>query len=154
MMGNTKFTNDGAYLVQSLLEKVNGWSGKPCEIHLDELGENPPAMMLQPLTRARVVRQYVDGSYIGILAFAVYIRVNSHDTKTRLDATGVLNSLGDWLEARNGETREYVNLPQFTNDTQARSIEMSATPAIATRYDNGYEDFQAIFEMQYFKTRR
>lgn len=153
-MENTKFTNDGSYLVQTLLDKVNSWSEKPCEIRLDELGEQPPSMMLQPLTRARVVRQYVDGSYIGILAFAVYIRVNSQDTRTRLNATGVLNSLGDWLEARDEDTREYKNLPQFTNDTQARSIEMTATSAIATRYDNGYEDFQVIFEMQYFKKRR
>ena len=61
-MGNTKFTNDGSYLVQTLLDKVNSWSEKPCEIRLDELGEQPPSMMLQPLTRARVVRQYVDGS--------------------------------------------------------------------------------------------
>ena len=150
-MGNTKFTNDGSYLVQTLLEKVNDWSGKPCEIRLDELGEQPPCAYV---TRARVVRQYVDGSYIGILAFAVYIRVNSQDTRTRLDATGVLNSLGDWLEARDEDTREYKNLPQYTNDTQARSIEMTATPAIATRYDIGYEDFQVIFEMQYFKKRR
>ncbi len=153
-MGNTKFTNDGSYLVQALLEKINSWEEKPCEVKLDELGEKPPAMMLQPLSRARVVRQYVDGSYIGVLAFAVFIRVNSLDTRTRLNATGVLNNLGDWLEEKDENTREYKNLPVFNHDTQARSIEMSATPSIATRYDNGYEDFQVIFEMQYYKKRR
>lgn len=153
-MANAKFTNDGAYLVQAMLDKVNGWSEKPCEVRLDELGEKPPAMMLQPLARARVVRQYVDGSYIGVLAFAVFIRVNAFDTRTRLNAAGVLNSLGDWLEEKDENTREYVNLPVFTNNTQARSIEMTATPSIATRYDNGYEDFQVIFEMQYYRKRR
>lgn len=153
-MANTKFTNDGAYLVQTLLEKVNEWDGKPCEVKLDELGEKPPAMMFQPLARARVLRQYVDGSYIGVLAFAVFIRVNALDTRTRLNATGVLNALGDWLEEKDETTREYKNLPVFTNNTQARSVEMTATPAISTRYDNGYEDYQAIFEMQYYKKRR
>lgn len=153
-MANTKFTNDGAYLVQTLLEKVNEWDGKPCEVKLDELGEKPPAMMFQPLARARVLRQYVDGSYIGVLALAVFIRVNALDTRTRLNATGVLNALGDWLEEKDETTREYKNLPVFTNNTQARSVEMTATPAISTRYDNGYEDFQAIFEMQYYKKRR
>lgn len=147
------FTNDGTHITQALLEHLNEWDGKPCGIKLEELGEKPPAMSLQQLQRAEVVRKYIDGSYVGTFAFSVYIRVNANDTASRLDATGVLNGLADWLSERDDETREYKRLPYLGTATKARSIEMTATPSIAVRYDNGYEDYQAIFELQYKKRR-
>lgn len=147
------FNNDGTYIAQALLEHINGWAKKPCAVKLEELSEKPPAMALQPLQRAEVVRKYMDGSYIGVFAFSVYIRVNANDTATRLDAAGVLNALADWISERDETTREYKRLPTIDAKTAARSIEMTATPSISTRYDNGFEDYQAIFELQYHKRR-
>lgn len=147
------FNNDGKYIAQAVLELVNTWDKKPCPIRLEELGENPPAMAIQPLQRAEVVRRYVDGSYVGVFAFSVYIRVSANDTASRLDATGVLNALADWICETDGETQEYKRLPTIDATIQAIGIEMTATPSISTRYDNGFEDYQAIFELQYKKRR-
>lgn len=147
------FNNDGTYIAQAVLELINEWEQKPCAVKLDDLGEKPPAMAIQPLQRAEVVRKYVDGSYIGMFAFSVYIRVSANDTASRLDATGVLNALADWLCEADETTREYKRLPTIDAKTKAISMEMSATPSISTRYDNGFEDYQAIFELQYKKRR-
>lgn len=147
------FTNDGTYIAQAVLELINEWEKKPCPVKLDDLGERPPAMAIQPLQRAEIVRKYVDGSYIGVFAFSVYIRVSANDTASRLDATGVLNALADWLCEANPETREYKRLPTLDANTQPTQIEMTATPSISVRYDNGFEDYQTIFELQYKKRR-
>lgn len=41
------------------------------------------------------------------------------------------------------------NLPKLSGGNTAIKIEMTSTPSIAARYDNGTDDYQAIFSLSY-----
>lgn len=140
--------NGSLVLEQSLLSRLNSWPDKPCKINLDELEKRGLSMMFQPLSVVKKERKYVNGSYIGGFSFAIYVRICNNDTMHKLDARKILQSLDEWLSAK-GENNEYINLPVLTDGNVAQKIEMTATPAIAARYDNGTEDYQAIFKLTY-----
>lgn len=140
--------NGSLILEQSLLSHLNSWPDKPCEIKLDELEKRGLSMMFQPLSGVKKERTYINGSYTGGFSFAIYVRTFSNDTKDKLDARQILQSLDEWWSAK-GENKEYINLPVLTDGDVAQKIEMTAIPAIAARYDNGAEDYQAIFKLTY-----
>lgn len=148
MGGNRIYTNDGVYIAEALLDHLNKWDSKPSEIRFEDFAKDPPSMMLQQLSGSYKLRSYIDGSYIGEYPFAVYIRVDGSDTASRLDATGSLLGLSKWLDERNTDgTRK--NLPILGSERTAVKIELESYPSIAARYDDGTEDYQALFKMQY-----
>ena len=142
------YTNDGVYLAKALRDHLNGWVDKPALINLEDFGSEVPSMMLQQLSGAYKKKSYINGSYVGSYPFSVYIRVDGVDTATRLDATGALYGLFEWLTEKD-EDGNYVNLPVIDESKTATQIEMTSLPSIAARYDDGTEDYQAIFELQY-----
>ncbi len=145
---STNPTNDNVIIEQSMLEHLNSWPDKPVEIKLDDLEKRDSSMMFQPLSGAKKGKAYVNGSYNGVFPFAVYVRTVNTDTKHRLDARKILNSLDEWFSEKN-ENKEFVNLPKLSGGNTALKIEMTSTPSIAARYDNGTDDYQAIFTLSY-----
>lgn len=141
-------TNDNVIIEQSMLEFLNTWPEKPVEIKLDELDKRESSMMFQPLSGTKKSRAYVNGSYNGEFPFAVYVRASNLDTKHKLDARKILNSLDEWLSKKN-DKKEFINLPKLSGGNTAIKIEMTSTPSIAARYDNGTDDYQAIFSLSY-----
>ena len=133
---------------------LNTWPDKPvAEIFLEDLGKDAPSMMLQQLSAAEKKKEYINGSYIGVWNFAVYMRIDAEDTASRIDATGALQNLADWLQARD-ENGEYANLPELDSTKTAIKFDMTSTPSIAARYDDGTEDYQAIMSLEYKAIRR
>ena len=78
----------------------------------------------------------------------MYVRAANLDTKHKLDARKILNSLDEWFSKKN-EKKEFINLPNLSGGNTAIKIEMTSTPSIAARYDNGTDDYQAIFSLSY-----
>ena len=142
------YTNDGVYIAKALKDHLNSWAGKPASIYLEDFGSEVPSMMLQQLSGAYKRKAYINGSYLGSYPFSVYIRVDGVDTATRLDATGALNGLFEWLTEKD-DKGNFVNLPVIDENRTATQIDMTSLPSIAARYEDGSEDYQAIFELQY-----
>lgn len=142
------YSNESVIIEQSLLTFLNTWPDKPFEIKLDELEKRSSSMMFQPLSGAKKSKKYINGSYNGEFTFAVYVRAATSDTKTKLDARRILTLLDEWMSEKN-EKKEYVNLPDLSGDNTAIKIEMTSTPSIAARYENGTDDYQAIFTLSY-----
>lgn len=146
------YTNDGILIAKVMKNYLNDWSEKPVEIMLEDLGKKVPSMMIQQLSSAEKKREYINGSYIGVWNFALYMRVSGKDTASRLDAIACLTDLSDWLTERDGNG-DYINLPHIDDKRTATSVQLLSTPSLAARYDNGYEDYQAILSLEY-KVRR
>jgi len=140
------YENDGVYVAKVMKDYLNTWSKKPCEILLEDFSKNAPSMMMQQLSGSAKKKEYVNGSYIASFPFAVYVRVNAIDTASKLDATGILNELGRWMATS--------SLPTLDDDMKANKIEMTALPSLAAKFDNGVEDYQAVFELEYYVRRK
>lgn len=140
------YENDGVYVAKVMRDYLNTWSKKPCEVKLEDFEKDPVSLMMQQLSGTAKKVQYVNGSYIASFPFAVYVRINAVDTASKLDATGLLNELGRWLETS--------NLPELDENMTATKIEMTALPSLAAKYDNGVEDYQAVFELEYYVRRK
>lgn len=149
-----EYTNDGINLSKVMLDHLNSWDKKPATFILDDFDKDPPSLMLQQLAAAMVVRSYINGSYIGKWMFSVEMRVSGEDTASRLSATTCLIDLAEWLTQKN-QDGAYSNFPEIDQCRAVTSIEMTTAPAIATRYDSGVSDYQAIFTLEYkFSARR
>lgn len=140
------YENEGVYVAKVMRDYLNTWSKKPCEILLEDFAKSTPSMMMQQLSGTAKKKEYVNGSYIASFPFAVYVRVDAVDTASKLDATGILNELGKWLATN--------KLPYLDEDMKANKIEMTALPSLAARFENGEEDYQAIFELEYYVRRK
>ena len=147
------FTSDGVVIAKVMRDFINTWPEKPCDIILESIEKKGPSMMLQQLASAEKMKQYIDGSYIGSWNFAVYIRVNGKQTASRIDAVMALDKLGAWMTELNSDG-SFKRLPAIDTSRTATSIEISNTPSIAARYDDGTEDYQAVYKLEYKFTRR
>lgn len=147
------YCNDGVILARVMLDHINTWPKRPADCVLEDLDVEPPSLVLQQLAGAEVKRRYINRSYIGAWPFAIYVRVNAEDTAARLDAAAILNELYKWLTEKK-ESGEYWHLPIIDPERTATQITMTSLPAIAERFENGAEDYQAIFELEYKYTER
>lgn len=146
------YTNDGVIIAKVMRDHLNTWENKPAEFKLEKLEDEAPCLMIQQMASAEKKKSYIDGSYIGVWNFTIYVRVNGEDTASRLDAFGVLDDLNAWFSKRD-DKGSLVNLPEIDDDRSATKIEMLTTPSLAARYGDGTEDYQAVFSLEY-KTRR
>lgn len=142
------FTNDGVLIAKVMRDHLNTWQKRPANFLLEDLGKEAPSLMLQQLSAAEKKKSYINGSYIGVWNFAVYFRVNALDTASRLDAVGCLEELANWLQEKN-DKGAYAHLPQIDQFRTATKIETTSTPSIAARYEDGTEDYQALFTLEY-----
>lgn len=134
---------DIAAVASDVLKHLNSWPEKPAKFSLEELPNKTNTLMLQPLANSGVVRKYIDGSFIGQFAFAVYYRADQTDTRKKLSAYATLEALASWLET--------TNLPTMTGNRKATKLEQTATPSLAM-IDEGIEDYQAVFVLEYKQT--
>lgn len=146
------FSSDSVLLVNAMREHLNSWNEKPATFLIEDLGKEIPSIMIQQLSAAQKKKVYVNGSYIGVWKFAVYVRVSGRDTASRLDAIACLNDLTAWL-TETDEEGKFVRLPYVDDVRMATYIEADTTPSIAARYDSGVEDYQAVYSLEY-KVRR
>lgn len=146
------FPTDSVLIAKAMRDHLNSWPEKPATFLLEDLGKNVPSLMLQQLSAAQQKKVYVNGSYIAVWSFAVYMRMSGEDTASRLDAIACLNDLADWL-TETGDDGNFVRLPYIDDNRRPTSIELMTTPSIAARYDGGIEDYQAVFSLEY-KVRR
>ena len=128
-------------IAEAMLAYLNRWEGKPVTIALELADKKPVSMCMQQLSGTVVEKRYIDGTFIGIWPFAVYVHVSGRDTSQRLKAVQYLATLGEWMED--------ATLPKLGNGRSAISVEMTALPALAIRYENGDEDYQAMYGLKY-----
>jgi len=140
-MSEPVYTSDGVQIVEKMLNHLNSWDKKPADIRLERFEKATPTMMLQQLSGAVKVRQYVSGSYIGSWPFAVYVRIKGTDTNQMVSGTSVLNDLHKWVLEN--------PLPFIGDGRKAVKIQMTSAPCGISSAENGEEDFQTIFELQY-----
>ncbi len=143
--------NIDTVIEQSMFEFINTWKDKPVDIMLDELDKKAFSMMIQPLSGTEITRKYINNNYIGSWGFAVYVRVVNIDTASKIDARKILRNLERWFNEKN-EDGSFANLPILSNGNTAIKLDMTSTPALAARYDNGTDDYQAIFNLTFKHT--
>ena len=129
-------------IAQAMLTLLNEWPDKLAKITLDLLDKPSSSMCLQQLSGTVVEKRYVDGSFIGIWPFAIYVRTNGQDTAQRIRVVKTLEALCEWME-------DNTQLPNIGDNRQALTIEMTALPALAVRYEDGADDYQALFGLKY-----
>ena len=129
-------------------DHLNTWPNKPVEIKAEVTGPEAPAMMMQQLASVEVKKRYINGSFVGEYTFAVYVAIEAEDTEARFDALAVLNDLGLWLTEKD-EAGNFTNLPSLGDDRKATQITVSSTPSIAARLENGVEEYQVLFALEY-----
>ena len=112
-----------------LLDHLNTWTDKPCEILYDRFEKEPPTMRMQQLTGTVVERKYVNGSFIGLYPFALSYRIGGQDTEERLSASDTLNALMEWLGARRASP------PSMRTDARTTA---SPSPCDTTRKEHEY----------------
>lgn len=98
-------------------------------------------MSMQQLAGTRILRRYIDGSFVGQWPFAVYVRMSASDTAKKFNAVSTLEDLNEWLSSE--------QLPDLGIGRTANKFEMTALPSIAATYDDGSVDYQAIFQLEY-----
>jgi len=141
--------NKDMVIEEAMLDFLNSWNDKPCEIKLDELEKEGLSMCFQPLSGAKTTRKYINGSYSADFPFAIIVRVNNFDTKAKIKPREIFQQLDEWFSQKDAEKKEYINLPTLSGGNTATKIEMTATPAVSFRYENGTDDYQAVFQLKY-----
>ncbi len=131
---------DQIAIARSMLDYINAWPSKPASFSLEGILKDAPGAMLLQLASSGVLKRYIDGSYIGVWSFAVYIRLNKADTSEKLEALDLYEDLLKYF--RRG-------LPELCSGAEAIKIELLSTPALAAAYDNGTEDYQATYRLRY-----
>lgn len=142
------YQSDNILIPKVMRDHINTWENLPVSIKLEDTGKTVPSMMIQQLAATTKKRKYVNGTYVGVFNFAVYIVIDGEDTASRIDALAVLNDLGEWLSKKD-EDGQYVNLPDLGQGRRAMSIALSSAPSIAAKHETGEEEYQALFVLEY-----
>lgn len=142
------YQSDNILIPKVMRDHINTWENLPVSIKLEDTGKTVPSMMIQQLAATTKKRKYVNGTYVGVFNFAVYIVIDGEDTASRIDALAVLNDLGEWLSKKD-EDGQYVNLPDLGQGRRAMSITLSSAPSIAAKHETGEEEYQALFVLEY-----
>ena len=146
------YTNDGVIIAQVMRDHLNMWVNKPCDFLIEDLGKNVPSLMIQQLASSEKKTQYVDGTYIGLWNFGIYMRVSGEDTASRLDALSCLSECSQWLMEKD-ESGKPKNLPVIDSNRTPMKFEVTNSPSVAARYNNGVEDYLVTMSLEY-KVRR
>lgn len=137
-------------MIAALLEYVNeipflpkmSYPGQ--KVRPEKHEKSPPSMMLQQLTGEKKIKEYTCGNYDAALPFALYVKIDGSDSKSRIDAIGLLNNIGEYFEQQEEEQK----FPLMCGNV-VHEIKMTAIPALMEREENGHEDYQAIFRLEY-----
>lgn len=137
--------SENQQVVTLLLEYLNGLPSLPAPILLEQFSDEFPALMLQQLSGTVKIKQDILGGYTAQFPFAIYARVVGNDTASRILATGTLNNIGRELE----QCTLSSALPVLGADREATRIELRSFPNIISANEDGTEDYQAVFMLEY-----
>ena len=128
-------------IARRMLDHIHAWENKPASFTLENIEKKAPAAMILQLATSGKLRTYINGSYIGVWSFAVYLRLNKADTSAKLDVLDLYEDLLAYFKT--------AELPQLDEGMKATKIELLTTPSLAASYDNGTEDYQATYRLVY-----
>lgn len=133
-------------IARAVYAHVNRWPDKPCFCNMETLDKSflSCSMAMQQLSGTVVERKYIDGSFIGVWPFAVYVRISGRDTSKQFDAVATLEALNEWLSAE--------QLPSIGANRLPEKFQMTSLPSVAAEYENGSVDYQAVFSLTYRQT--
>ena len=146
------YETDDVIIAKIMRDHLNSWPKKPAVFMLEDIDKDAPSLMIQQLASAEKKRVYVNGSYVGVWNFAVYMRVDGEDTASKLDAIACLSELCDWLSEKDGNGK-YINLPTISDKKTPTNIVISSSPSIAANYENGVKDYQVLLSLEYYSRR-
>lgn len=143
-------------VLRKICTHLNAWEDALC-LFLPESGEGAaipangeslpgkalPAASVTALSGAVRDRVYVDGSYIGVLPFAVSVRIGEGTPASRLTVLEFYDRLAAYLAA-------YTPSPDETRIY--RRCRMTALPARASIEEDGSEEYRASFAVEYRHT--
>lgn len=132
---------DTITIAKKVWQYLNSWPDKPARFGLDNLEKLPVSIMLQQLPGAVVKQRFVNGTFIGLWPFAVYVRIQTEETAQRFSAVSLLNGLHAWMQAN--------PLPDLGPGRACQRMEMILLPSVAADYNNGVVDYQAQYVMEY-----
>lgn len=112
--------------------------------------EGNSGISLHTLKGAVKKNVYVDGGYTGYYPFAIYYRTLPDSTPTRLDASDVVDSIGNWLSTCE-ELDAPIDYPEIGNCRLIESIEQVTNATLVNRNEDGIEDYMATFDLLYSK---
>ena len=128
-------------IARSMLDYLNEWPNKPARFTLEGIAKEAPSATILQLPTSGVVKKYIDGSYIGMYNFAVYIRLNKADTSEKLE---VLDLYDDLMEYFKSDAK-----PDLGDGATTKEFVLLSTPALAVTYDDSSEDYQATYRLVY-----
>ena len=131
---------DQTAIARSMLDYVNAWTNKPASFTLDGLAKAAPSATILQLATSGVLRRYVNGSFVGVWSFAVYFRLNKADTAGKLDVLDLFDNLKAYFKS---------TLPTLSEGATASKIEQLSTPYLSAADDDGTEDYQATYRLEY-----
>lgn len=113
-------------------------------IQLDELREEAGSMgMLSEGTS--IISKNVIGGYTADFNFSIYYRVSAKDTKSKFEATRILNYIADYLQQMSEEKK----LPYLNDLDEAQYFEMTANPQLMQNEENANNVYLCSFIMRY-----
>lgn len=84
-------------ITKQLLDWLNDYPDKPCEINFEHLPADEMGMCLSTSSAASVTNRYILGGYRARYQFDILYRVAPSDNTDRLDAAETLNHLAAWF---------------------------------------------------------
>lgn len=133
--------NDKKVVAQKVIDHLNTWPDRIVDFELEDLGKYPVSMMMQQLAGKPKEKSFVNGTKIVSWPFAVFVRVHAGSMNGKISAIGILNDLDEWLSES--------ELPDLGDGREAQKFEMTSLPCLAGSYDNGTQDYQAVFSLTY-----
>ena len=103
-----------------------------------------PSVMVQTLVGEPYITRYKSGGYLAAHPFALYLRIDGTDSKSRLDALRLLGDIGRSID-------DEATWPAAPDGYNFIGLELRTTPARVAVSDDGIEDYQATFELKYRK---
>ena len=133
-------------IIKSLLLVLNNFNNIPVEkVEYQYLSPDDTSMSLNSLQGAVKSKQFVNGSYIGLYPFSIVYRVFPTNTNQRIDGTKVIDEIGELLE-----NLDYLSCFNIGNK-KVISIERTSTSSLVYRGENGVEDYQGLFRLEFMK---
>ena len=139
---------DEGCVIRKICDHIQAWEGAPCRFLPESregglpgipAGKNLPSGAVMALSGPVRVRSYVDGSFIGEIPFAVYLRT--------------VHSPGDGLESLEWFEKLTRYLGTFAPSPDADRVyglcEPTALPAKSSVEPDGTEEYRASYTVRY-----
>lgn len=138
---------EGDHISRELLIWANTFPEKPVDVITFEFSDIEPgyesAMLLSNIQSPHILEPYLRNSYKAEYQFKIVYRIKpgvSNDK--RLKADELLNQFGDWAATQK---------PNLGEDIQTIRVEQTTLASKFAAYEDGYEDYQILMKLTYYK---